>query len=190
MDAEVLGETNTNALYNLTDSLGLFHSANVYTVYDWLVQIYQGKKEPSRNEFDQDFNAFLLEEKRTGNITEEQMQQYKNDSRQKVQFEIRNMFTSGNRVTYGRVTTFCPVLMEEDFINTVEKMAVTAEKLPMPSIRCAVWIILHSIMMSCFPIRIAESIRNGSKGDSAGCDSDAKCRNPYPDVAGDIRCQD
>lgn len=100
------------------------------------------------------------------------------------------MFTSGNRVTYGRVTTFCPVLMEEDFINTVEKMAVTAEKLPMPSIRCAVWIILHSIMMSCFPIRIAESIRNGSKGDSAGCDSDAKCRNPYPDVAGDIRCQD
>ena len=89
MDAEVLGETNTNALYNLTDSLGLFHSANVYTVYDWLVQIYQGKKEPSRNEFDQDFNAFLLEEKRTGNITEAQMQQYKNDSRQKVQFEIR-----------------------------------------------------------------------------------------------------
>lgn len=159
----MLGETNTNALYNLTDSLGLFHSANVYTVYDWLVQIYQGKKDPSRNEFDQDFNAFLLEEKRTGNITEAQMQQYKNDSRQKVQFEIHNMFTSGNRVTYGRVTTFCPVLMEEDFINTVEKMAVTAEKLPMPSIRCAVWIILHSIMMSCFPIRIAESIRNGSK---------------------------
>ena len=28
------------------------------------------------------------------------------------------------------------------------------------------------------------------KGDFAGCDSDAKCRNPYPDVAGDIRGQD
>ena len=66
MDAEVLGETNTNALYNLTDSLGLFHSANVYTVYDWLVQIYQGKKEPSRNEFDQDFNLFLLKKRELG----------------------------------------------------------------------------------------------------------------------------
>ena len=151
MDAEVLGETNTNALYNLTDSLGLFHSANVYTVYDWLVQIYQGKKEPSRNEFDQDFNAFLLEEKRTGNITEEQMQQYKNDSRQKVQFEIRNMFTSGNRVTYGRVTTFCPVLMEEDFINTVEKMAVTAEKIAdaINKVRCVDYSALyHDVMFS------------------------------------------
>lgn len=151
MDAEVLGETNTNALYNLTDSLGLFHSANVYTVYDWLVQIYQGKKEPSRNEFDQDFNAFLLEEKRTGNITEAQMQQYKNDSRQKVQFEIRNMFTSGNRVTYGRVTTFCPVLMEEDFINTVEKMAVTAEKIAdaINKVRCVDYSALyHDVMFS------------------------------------------
>lgn len=151
MDAEVLGETNTNALYNLTDSLGLFHSANVYTVYDWLVQIYQGKKEPSRNEFDQDFNAFLLEEKRTGNITEEQMQQYKNDRRQKVQFEIRNMFTSGNRVTYGRVTTFCPVLMEEDFINTVEKMAVTAEKIAdaINKVRCVDYSALyHDVMFS------------------------------------------
>lgn len=129
----------------------MFHSANVYTVYDWLVQIYQGKKEPSRNEFDQDFNAFLLEEKRTGNITEEQMQQYKNDRRQKVQFEIRNMFTSGNRVTYGRVTTFCPVLMEEDFINTVEKMAVTAEKIAdaINKVRCVDYSALyHDVMFS------------------------------------------
>ena len=112
---------------------------------------YQGKKEPSRNEFDQDFNAFLLEEKRTGNITEAQMQQYKNDSRQKVQFEIRNMFTSGNRVTYGRVTTFCPVLMEEDFINTVEKMAVTAEKIAdaINKVRCVDYSALyHDVMFS------------------------------------------
>ncbi len=106
---------------------------------------------------------FCWKKRELGILRKSRCNSIKNDSRQKVQFEIHNMFTSGNRVTYGRVTTFCPVLMEEDFINTVEKMAVTAEKLPMPSIRCAVWIILHSIMMSCFPIRIAESIRNGSK---------------------------
>ena len=129
MDAGMLGEVNTNALYNLTDSLGLFSSNHVYTIYDWLIQIYQGKKEPSRNEFDQDYNAYLLEMKRTGNITEEQMQEYKKDRVLKVKFEIQNMFTSGNRVTYGRVTTFCPILQEDDFLNTVEKMAVTAEKI-------------------------------------------------------------
>lgn len=129
MDAELAGEDITNALYNLIDSMGLFHSDHVYTIYDWLVQIYKGNKEPSRNEFDQDFNAYLLEEKRTGNITEEQMKLYKTDRRKKVEFEIRNMFMSGNRVTYGRVTSFSPILMSADFINVVEKMAVTAEKI-------------------------------------------------------------
>ena len=61
------------------------------------------------------------------------------------------MFTSGNRVTYGRVTTFCPVLMEEDFINTVEKMAVTAEKIAdaINKVRCVDYSALyHDVMFS------------------------------------------
>lgn len=128
MDVQMAGEENTNALYNLTDSLGLFHSDHIYTVYDWLTAIYRGQKEPSRNEFDQDYYAHLQEMKRLGDITEEQQAAYKVDSRRKVEFEIRNMFQSGHRVTYGRVTTFCPVIMEEDLINAVEKMAITAER--------------------------------------------------------------
>ena len=67
--------------------------------------------------------------KRQGNITEAQLEKYKNSSKMKVEFEIKNMFQSGHRVTYGRVTTFCPIMMEEDLINVVEKMAVTAERL-------------------------------------------------------------
>ena len=67
--------------------------------------------------------------KRTVNITEEPMLAYKRSRKKKVEFEIRNMFMSGNRVTYGRVSSFCPIIMEEDFINVVEKMAVTAEKI-------------------------------------------------------------
>lgn len=39
------------------------------------------------------------------------------------------MFTSGNRVTYGRVSTFCPILGENDLINSVDKMLVTAQKI-------------------------------------------------------------
>ena len=32
-------------------------------------------------------------------------------------------------MTYGKITTFCPVLNEDDFINSVEKLALTSEKL-------------------------------------------------------------
>ena len=42
MDAECLGEDLTNALYNLVDSIGLFQSQHVYTMYDWLLHIYNG----------------------------------------------------------------------------------------------------------------------------------------------------
>lgn len=129
MDVQMIGEDNATALYNLTDSLGLFHSDHIYTIYDWLVRIYQGEKEPSRNEFDQDFNAYLLDMRRQGSITEEQMDALKRNAKMKVEFEIKNMFQSGHRVTYGRVTTFCPIMMEEDLINVVEKMAVTAERI-------------------------------------------------------------
>ena len=39
------------------------------------------------------------------------------------------MFTSGNRATYGKLSTFCPILGEYDLINSIEKMLVTAQKL-------------------------------------------------------------
>ena len=39
------------------------------------------------------------------------------------------MFASVNKITYGKITTFCPILSENDMINNVEKMLVTAEKI-------------------------------------------------------------
>lgn len=129
MDVQLAGVENTNALYNLTDHFNLFHSEHVFTIYEWLLAIYRGEKEPSRNELDLDFNGYLLEEKRSGNLTEKQVEECKSDTRMKVQFEIRNMFPSGHRMTYGRVTTFCPILCQDDLLNPVEKMALTAERL-------------------------------------------------------------
>lgn len=129
MDAALLGEKNTNALYNMTDSLGLFQSDHIYTVYEWLSNIYHGKKEPSRNEFDLDYKGYLAEQRRSGEITDAQLIAYRDDKKRKVEFEIHNMFQSGHRITYGKISTFCPVIGEYDLINTVEKMAVTAERI-------------------------------------------------------------
>jgi hypothetical protein len=129
MDVRMLGEETTNALYNLTEHLNMFQADNVYTIYEWLLAIYRGQKEPSQNEFDMDYNGYLLEERRGGNLTEKQVEEYRGDTRRKVQFEIHNMFQSAHRITYGRVSTFCPVLCEDDFLQSVEKMALTAERL-------------------------------------------------------------
>lgn len=155
MDVELLGEENTDTLYNLVDSLGLFHSDHIFTIYDWLLYIYQGKKEPSRNEFDLDYNGYLQDLKRQGEITDSQMERLKTDPRSKVEFEIKNVFTSGHRVTSGRITTFCPVLTEDDFINTIEKMAVTAERIEnaINKVRCLDYSVLYREVLFSDPER-------------------------------------
>jgi hypothetical protein len=129
MDVQMLEEETINSLYNLTDHLNMFHADNIFTIYEWLMAIYRGEKNPSQNEFDQDFNGYLLEERKSGNMTEKEVEEYKTNTRMKVQFEIKNMFQSAHRITYGRISTFCPVLCEDDFIQGVERMALTADRL-------------------------------------------------------------
>ena len=129
MDVNFTGEENVKALYDLTAHLDICHSEHIYTIYEWLKCIYRGEKEPSKNEFDLNYQGYLNEERKAGNIAQEDIIELLNDPEKKVEFEIRNMFTSVNRTTYGKVTTFCPILGEYDLINSIDKMLVTAERL-------------------------------------------------------------
>ncbi|MBQ1681779.1 MAG: cyclic nucleotide-binding domain-containing protein [Agathobacter sp.] len=129
MDVDFLGEDKINSLVSLVERMSFFRSANVVTAYEWLCKIYRGEEEPSRSELDMDYNQYLVDEKKNGRITAEQLAELKTNQDEKVKFEIRNMFTSGHRITYGRVTSFLPVLSGEEMMSSVEKMAVTAEKI-------------------------------------------------------------
>ena len=71
----------------------------------------------------------MLEQRKNGDLTEAQVKTMQNDQKEKVRFEVMNMFSSANRITYGKITTFCPILCEYDLINTLDKMAVTVERL-------------------------------------------------------------
>lgn len=128
MDVDYLGEDKIGSLVSLAERMSFFKSSYVLTAYEWLVKIFRGEEEPSRSELDMDYNQYLLDEKRNGRITAEQMAGLKDDQEQKVIFEIQNMFTSGHRITYGRVTSFMPVLSGEEMMSSIEKMSVTAEK--------------------------------------------------------------
>lgn len=129
MDVGLVGEEHAKALYDLTGRLRQFRSERVFTIYEWLKQIYLRKKEPSKNEFELDYMAYLLEQRKNGDLSDAQVKSMQNDQKEKVRFEINNMFASANRITYGKITTFCPVLGEYDIINAVDKMAVTVERL-------------------------------------------------------------
>ncbi len=129
MDVSFVGEEHAQALYHLTAHLDICHSENIYTIYEWLKCIYNGQKEPSKNEFDLDYPAYLVQQRKEGRITDKQIEEFKQDNEKKVEFEIQNMFASVNKITYGRISSFCPILNKNDLLNSIEKMLVTAEKI-------------------------------------------------------------
>ena len=129
MDVQLAGEDNANILYDLTEHLHVCRSEHIYTIYDWLKSVYEGKNEPSKNEFDMDYPAYLADLRKNGKITQEKQNKLMGNNEYKVRYEMQNMFVSGNRITYGKISTFCPILAEGDLINSIEKMIVTAQKL-------------------------------------------------------------
>lgn len=129
MDLSFVGEEHAKALYELTAHLDICSSDHIYTIYEWLKCVYRGEKQASKNEFDMDYPAYLADLKKSGEITQEQLVEYQQDQEKRVEFEIKNMFTSVNKITYGKITTFCPILNKMDLINAIDKMLVTAEKL-------------------------------------------------------------
>ena len=129
MDVQLAGEDNANILYDLTEHLHVCRSEHIYTIYDWLKSVYEGKNEPSKNEFDMDYPAYLADLRKNGKITPEKQNKLMGNNEYKVRYEMQNMFVSGNRITYGKISTFCPILEEGDLINSIEKMIVTAQKL-------------------------------------------------------------
>lgn len=129
MDLSFVGEEQAKALYELTAHLDICSSEHIYTIYEWLKCVYKGEKQASKNEFDMDYSAYLADLKKNGEITQDQLVEYQQDKEKRVEFEIKNMFTSVNKITYGKITTFCPILNKMDLINSIDKMLVTAEKL-------------------------------------------------------------
>ena len=129
MDVKLAGAENADALYGLTEHLQLCNSNHVYTIYEWLLAVYEGKKEPSRNEFDMDYSQYLRDQMKNGNIRKEELAALSDDLEEKVKFEIRNMFQSTNRATYGRYATYCPILRKEDLTTSVTMLLTTVAKI-------------------------------------------------------------
>lgn len=93
----------------------------IYTMKEWLFKIFKGEHEPSRNEFDMDYEATFRDMKKTQKFTKEQEEAYKHDQKGKLIFELRNMLTSANKMTQGQIMTFCPILCVEEG-ESVKKM--------------------------------------------------------------------
>ncbi|MCL2083405.1 MAG: cyclic nucleotide-binding domain-containing protein [Oscillospiraceae bacterium] len=109
VDARLAGYENAEYLYSIAGIIKGDPDNGVYTISEWLESVYTGKKEPSRNEFDLDYKEYLQEMKKMGRITPEDIDGLLNDQEEKLKFEIKNVFPLANKITFGRISTYCPL---------------------------------------------------------------------------------
>lgn len=125
VDENLAGQGNTAALYKIAVAWENDPNGKILPMYEWLTKIYHGNAEPSKNEFDNDWNEFLREELRTGAITEPKAELLKNDRHAMVSFEIHNMFTVANKITNGQMASFVPIFCATDVVRPLDKCIVS-----------------------------------------------------------------
>lgn len=113
VDEKLAGGKNTQVLESLAASYEPDPEGNVVTAYEWLCLIFEGKVEPSKNEFDMEFPKYLKQQYDDGEIKLDEMKRLSNDRKAKVSFEIQNFLRLGSRMTYGRISSYVPVFTEE-----------------------------------------------------------------------------
>ena len=126
MDEELTGVTNCHTLATLLPKENNCAQTGVYPFYDWLKAIYSGKKEPSRNEYEEDYSDYIQKQKLGGSISDAQARELEADRKAKVRYELHNMFLIANKMTYGRIATFCPVFTAENIMKPLPGCLVTA----------------------------------------------------------------
>ncbi len=130
LDESLAGIEQALELYNLTGRIKPpAAGSHIYPLFFWLKEIYEGRKEPSRNEFDEEYSDALHQLKLKGSITAAEEQEFLNNTLRKVEYELNCMFPQVNKMTYGRISTYCPVFSGHNVLHALSSSLVTAERL-------------------------------------------------------------
>lgn len=100
---------------------------NIYRMKDWLMEIYHGKKLPSKSEFDVDYIDMIREKKRTENLSPKAENEMMNDRVAMVKYEIHNLIKYNVRLLSGNITSFYPMLHLENFYKEIQSILLTGE---------------------------------------------------------------
>lgn len=125
VDELLAGTENTACLARLADRLSKETYEHTFTLFDWLTAILNGQREPSRNEFDEDYTKYLHTMKVSGKISAQEETEFAGDTSKKVEYELKNMLPPVNKMTSGRISTFCPVFSAHNVLKALDSCLVS-----------------------------------------------------------------
>ena len=117
VDEKLAGEKYTTQLAVLADTYKPDPESRIVSIYEWLRLVYQKRVEPSKNEFDMEYPAYLKNLYESGEIKQNQIAVMLASNEERAKYEIHNFFSLTDRITYGRISSFVPIFYEEDYIK-------------------------------------------------------------------------
>lgn len=122
----LLKEEELRTLLALPDSREEETVCRVYTLPEWLKEIYEGRKNPSKNEFDMDYEDYLRTQLQEGKLTKREVEHAKEDKFERLHYEVSNLVRYADRILNGNISSFVPVLCSGGIYTKLENAVVTA----------------------------------------------------------------
>ncbi|EMS74202.1 hypothetical protein [Ruminiclostridium cellobioparum] len=129
MDERLVTKQQAIALYRLCDKEYSCSDFNVYNTKKWLELIHNNKKEPSINDFGQDYSDVFRDMKKRKIVSDADKPAYDRDFKAKVSFEVNNMLKTNQKVCHGHMSSYFPILHKDIITRDLEKAVVTPTRL-------------------------------------------------------------
>jgi hypothetical protein len=126
MDEKLLTTEQTLLIYKLTGK-EYSEKGSVHNIKNWLTMICEMERDPSINEFGQDYNDIFREMKKHGQITDKEKAQYDNNVNGRVEYEIRNMLRINHKLCQGQISMYFPILHKDAITRNLPKALITPE---------------------------------------------------------------
>lgn len=129
MDERLLTDKQVISLYRLCDKEYSSTKYSIYNTRSWLQQIYQNRKDPSINEFEQDYFDIFRDMKKRKVVTDQDKAAYDKDFNAKTSFEINNMLKTNQKVCHGQISSYLPILHKDIITRDLDKAVVSPERI-------------------------------------------------------------
>ena len=116
MDDELLTPNQIIDLYEVEDKTKA-KRFNIFYIDEWLKKIYDKEELPSVNGFGQDYKEALREMKKRGMISDKEAEEHFESQSKRLEYEIENMIQTTQRLCYGQVSVYFPILHSDMIIK-------------------------------------------------------------------------
>lgn len=125
MDEQLLDINQTILLYKLKDTTKQDDKIKVYNLKEWLTLIYNEEVNPSVNGFGQTYKEALREMLKRGMINKDEMTANLESPEKKLKYEVENMLSNAQKICYGQISIYAPVLHKDMIVKDMSQSFVT-----------------------------------------------------------------